>query len=96
MLRLAICSIIRCVVFTILAFLVLTLIADGDLLRRVLAVFRVQPKLVGRHLGTLLVQLREEDIGIGVLGDRCSVLRERRPHRHQLFAGFLPERGQLD
>ena len=51
-LRPAVRSVVRRDVF---AVLVLALIAGSDLLRRVLVILQVQPKLVGRHFSAFLV-----------------------------------------
>ena len=40
-------------------------------------------------------QLRDEDAGVGVLGDRRRPLDEITLHHHQLLLGLLLKRGQL-
>ena len=94
-LRIAVRSILRCVVFTVLILVIFTLIAGGDLLRRVLLIRRVQPELVGRHLSALVVQFGVEDGGVGVAGDRRLAPSECRTHHRQLRTSLLPEGGEL-
>ena len=67
-LRLAGRSTIRPGVFTLL--LLFALVAGVDLLRRVFAVCRVQPEPLLRLGNTVVVQLRGEGAGVGVVSDR--------------------------
>ena len=55
--------------FTLL-LLLLTLVAGVDLLRRVLAVRRVQPEPIFRLGDSIVVHLGGEAVGVGVVGDR--------------------------
>ena len=81
-------------VFT-LFLLLLALVAGVDLLRRVLAVCRVQPEPLLRLGNTVVVHLRSEGAGVGVVGNRRSPLDDSRPRRLQLCVGLLPPGGQL-
>ena len=56
-------------IFTLL-LLRLALITGVDLLRRVLAVCRVQPEPLLRLGNTVVVHLRSEGAGVSVVGDR--------------------------
>ena len=82
-------------VFTLLLLLLLALVAGVDHLGRVLAIPWVQPEPFWRHLGTVLRQLWDKDVGVGVVGDRRSPLDDSRPRRLQLRVGLLPPGGQL-
>ena len=93
--RLAARSDLRRVVFIILVFLVFPFVAGGDLLCRIFAIIRVQSEPLRRRLDAVLVQLRDEDTGVRVLGDRRRANSKVTLHRHQLSTGFLPKCGQL-
>ena len=80
-------------VFTLL--LLLALVAGVDLLRRVLAVCRVQPEPLLRLGNAVVVHLRSEGAGVGVVGNRRSLLDDSRPRRLQLRVGLLLLGGQL-
>ena len=95
-LRLAGCSTIWHDVFTILLLLLLlALVAGVDLLRRVLAICRVHPEPLLRLGNAVVVHLRSEGAGVGVVGNRRSPLDDSRPRRLQLCVGLLPLGGQL-
>ena len=80
-------------VFTLL-LLLLALVAGVDLLRRVLAICRVQPEPLLRLGNAVVVHLRSEGAGVGVVGRR-SPLDDSQPRRLQLRVGLLPPGGQL-
>ena len=79
-------------VFTLL-LLLLALVAGVDLLRRVFAVCRIQPEPLLRLGNTVVIHLRNEGGGVGVVGDRRSPLDDSRPRRLQLRVGLLPPGG---
>ena len=83
-------------VFTLLLLLLLlALVARVDLLRRVLAVCWVQPEPLLRLGNTVVVHLRSEGAGVGVVSDRRSPPDDSRLRRLQLLVGLLPPGGQL-
>ena len=82
-------------VFTLLLLLLLALVARVDLLRQGLAICRVQPKPLLRLGNAVVVHLRSEGAGVGVVGNRRSPLDDSRPRRLQLRVGLLPPGGQL-
>ena len=92
--RLAGYSTSRLGVFTLL-LLLFALVARVDLLRRVLAVRRVQPEPIFRLGDSIVVHLGGEDVGVGVVGDRRSPPNDGRPRRLQLRVGLLPLGSQL-
>ena len=65
-----------------LVLLVFPLVAGVNHLGRVIVVLRVQPKPLRWRLGTILSQLRDEDVGVGVLGDRRRPFDKVTLHRH--------------
>ena len=93
-LRLVGCSTSRLGVFTLL-LLLFTRVAGVDLLRRVFTVCRVQPEPLLRLGDTVVIYLRGEDAGVGVVGDRRSPPDDSRPRRLQLRVGLLPPGSQL-
>src|SRR4051812_12017499 len=69
-------------VFAFLLLLVFSFIARGDLLRRVLAVCRVQPEPLLRLGDAVIIHLRSEDASVGKLGKGRSALDDSRPPLH--------------
>ena len=82
-------------VFALLSFVVFAFIAGGDLLCRVLTRCRVQPEPLLRLGNTVVIYLRGEGAGVGVVGNRRSPLDDSWPRRLQLRVGLLPPGGQL-
>ena len=94
-LRLGVRSDLWRLLFAFLLLLAFFLDTGADHLGRVLAVLRVQPKPFWWRLGAVLNPLRDEDAGVGLLGDCRRALDKVILYCHQLLLGLLPKRGQL-